>query len=338
MTSKVLKAIQDNLRWIPFIFIISVITFAYVVLLQAQVAYTISLKHEYFTFIVNVIVTNVLSGMTLWSFLVAVFKDPGNPRGVWKRLDQEHQGSSYVAESRWARRERLREEREGAVGDTQITDDTYEEGRGEEEESDDETPLLVGATQKRDIREDPTTSALDGGAGLVPGQPRIPSRTERAQLDDVVGVIGRATMESQANGSNGKVLLRGIQVKNTGEKRWCNKCDCEKPDRAHHCSICGVCVLRMDHHCPWLASRCIGLRNHKAFFLFLCYAALLCAFSASTMALILMRFVDEEANVSTSHIAKLALTTDLFTLILITGFRDGTCFVGDTDVHWLYRE
>ena len=28
------------------------------------------------------------------------------------------------------------------------------------------------------------------------------------------------------------------------------KCDCMKPARAHHCSKCGVCILKMNHHCP----------------------------------------------------------------------------------------
>ncbi|KAF4462934.1 palmitoyltransferase PFA3 [Fusarium albosuccineum] len=64
-------------------------------------------------------------------------------------------------------------------------------------------------------------------------------------------------------------------VKSNGEFRFCKKCQARKPDRAHHCSTCRRCVLKMDHHCPWLAT-CIGLRNHKAFLLFLIYTTLFC--------------------------------------------------------------
>ena len=31
-------------------------------------------------------------------------------------------------------------------------------------------------------------------------------------------------------------------------RRFCIKCSAFKPPRAHHCSICGACVMRMDHH------------------------------------------------------------------------------------------
>ena len=34
--------------------------------------------------------------------------------------------------------------------------------------------------------------------------------------------------------------------------RRCVKCNDAKAERAHHCSICDRCVLRMDHHCPWI--------------------------------------------------------------------------------------
>ncbi|KAI1376441.1 palmitoyltransferase PFA3 [Hypoxylon crocopeplum] len=64
-------------------------------------------------------------------------------------------------------------------------------------------------------------------------------------------------------------------VKANGELRFCKKCQARKPDRAHHCSTCRRCVLKMDHHCPWLAT-CIGLRNHKPFLLFLIYTTVFC--------------------------------------------------------------
>merc|ERR1712230_198551 len=66
-----------------------------------------------------------------------------------------------------------------------------------------------------------------------------------------------------------------VTVKATGEMRFCKKCQCKKPDRAHHCSTCKRCVLKMDHHCPWLAT-CVGLRNYKPFLLFLIYTTLFC--------------------------------------------------------------
>lgn len=64
-------------------------------------------------------------------------------------------------------------------------------------------------------------------------------------------------------------------VKSSGDIRYCKKCQCKKPDRAHHCSTCKRCVLKMDHHCPWLAT-CVGLRNYKPFLLFLLYTCAFC--------------------------------------------------------------
>ncbi|KAI1360272.1 palmitoyltransferase PFA3 [Xylaria arbuscula] len=73
-------------------------------------------------------------------------------------------------------------------------------------------------------------------------------------------------------------MATSFTVKSNGDLRFCKKCQARKPDRAHHCSTCQRCVLKMDHHCPWLAT-CIGLRNHKAFLLFLIYTTIFCLFS-----------------------------------------------------------
>ncbi|KAK6360641.1 palmitoyltransferase for Vac8p [Orbilia blumenaviensis] len=68
-----------------------------------------------------------------------------------------------------------------------------------------------------------------------------------------------------------------ITVKASGEERFCKKCQCRKPDRTHHCSTCNTCVLKMDHHCPWLAN-CLGITNYKPFVLFTFYLAVFCLY------------------------------------------------------------
>ncbi|EAL70262.1 hypothetical protein DDB_G0274739 [Dictyostelium discoideum AX4] len=69
-------------------------------------------------------------------------------------------------------------------------------------------------------------------------------------------------------------LLHPISSTDSNDhKKWCNKCNHQKPERAHHCRYCNRCVLRMDHHCQWLQN-CIGLFNQKYFVLFLFYTSI----------------------------------------------------------------
>ncbi|XP_056220807.1 palmitoyltransferase ZDHHC23-B isoform X2 [Seriola aureovittata] len=47
----------------------------------------------------------------------------------------------------------------------------------------------------------------------------------------------------------GSSAQSGLELKESSRKNWCPVCRVVRPPRAGHCRICGVCVLRLDHHC-----------------------------------------------------------------------------------------
>uniref|UniRef100_A0A8C7FYH8 Palmitoyltransferase n=1 Tax=Oncorhynchus kisutch TaxID=8019 RepID=A0A8C7FYH8_ONCKI len=51
-------------------------------------------------------------------------------------------------------------------------------------------------------------------------------------------------------GSGSEQQGQGVEQRESGRSRkWCSLCRVVRPPRAGHCRICGVCVLRLDHHC-----------------------------------------------------------------------------------------
>ncbi|XP_029648566.1 palmitoyltransferase ZDHHC2 isoform X1 [Octopus sinensis] len=114
-----------------------------------------------------------------------------------------------------------------------------------------------------------------------------------------------------------------IQCKTiSGAPRYCEKCKCIKPDRCHHCSVCSVCVLKMDHHCPWV-NNCVGFSNYKFFILFLGYSLLYCLYIAATSLQYFIEFWTVNSNTPTAgrfHILFLFFVSVMFGCSLISLF------------------
>mmetsp|Transcript_47955 Transcript_47955/g.116783 ORF Transcript_47955/g.116783 Transcript_47955/m.116783 type:complete len:321 (-) Transcript_47955:177-1139(-) len=85
-----------------------------------------------------------------------------------------------------------------------------------------------------------------------------------------------------------------------GSKRWCKKCKRPKPPRTHHCSVCRKCVLKMDHHCPWV-SNCVGFKNYRTFFLFMAYLWVGCVYVMATSGPAFFRFIRMRGIIAPGH-------------------------------------
>lgn len=75
-------------------------------------------------------------------------------------------------------------------------------------------------------------------------------------------------------------------------KRDCTTCGVRKVARSKHCAICGHCVAKMDHHCPWI-NTCVGEGNYKDFLVFLGATMALLLYAAWALGYILLDFVVE---------------------------------------------
>ena len=107
--------------------------------------------------------------------------------------------------------------------------------------------------------------------------PREPSHFDYKYLKSKAGPLYKteqkdAEQQPLVNKQGNKQIF---ERKKYGGIRMCQRCLRTKPDRCHHCSQCNKCILKMDHHCPWVAN-CIGFYNYKYFISMLLHASLSC--------------------------------------------------------------
>jgi len=142
--------------------------------------------------------------------------------------------------------------------------------------------------------------------------------TDPGSVPDTEEWLPETRRQSPATGQ--AQATRRYEVKQKGgQRRFCQKCVKYKPDRCHHCRVCNSCILRMDHHCPWIAN-CVGFRNHKYFFLLVFYAALSCWFIIATMSTSLIRAGEDEMDPTSRFALVFGMTLAVIMGTLLGGF------------------
>jgi hypothetical protein len=113
--------------------------------------------------------------------------------------------------------------------------------------------------------------------------------------------------------------LEPYEVKKSGDRRHCKWCSKYKPDRCHHCRVCRTCILKMDHHCPWIYN-CVGFCNYKYFFLLIMYGVIITHFICWTIWESVMSAVEDSAPFATMFMRVFGLTLAFWIALVITLF------------------
>ncbi|OQV13237.1 Palmitoyltransferase ZDHHC15 [Hypsibius exemplaris] len=153
-------------------------------------------------------------------------------------------------------------------------------------------------------------------AARIPDRFHLPPE-QVAQIDSALSIRNYDSAKTllESFGRNLPVYTRGFN----GDIRYCEKCKAIKPDRAHHCSVCERCIVKMDHH--WI-NNCVCFNNYKFFILFLAYAMLYCLYISLTDLQYFIKFWKDQLTEGSAkfHILFLFFISTMFMISLCTLF------------------
>ncbi|CAM9224757.1 unnamed protein product [Scytosiphon promiscuus] len=104
-----------------------------------------------------------------------------------------------------------------------------------------------GASSEAAVPADQCVAAAEAGSGAV------------VDMRNVAPPEGPPTVTPTQGRA---VVMRGVSTTN-----FCGHTDLGLPPGAIHCTQCGVCVVKLDHHCPFMG-QCVGRKTLFPFYLF----------------------------------------------------------------------